>query len=166
MNLLPVVILAGGLATRLRPLTLKIPKSLIEINHVPFIFHQLKLLESNNIKKVIICTGFLSNQIVKAINNTSKINIDISFVNDGPTPLGTAGAIKKASHLLPENFFVLYGDSYLPCDYLKIQKHFIESNKLALMTIYKNDSQWDKSNIEYNNKILNYDKKIISGKMK
>ncbi|MBV8802575.1 MAG: NTP transferase domain-containing protein [Gammaproteobacteria bacterium] len=159
-ELFPIVILAGGLATRLHPITAKIPKSLVEINDEPFIAHQLRLLRSQGIKKIIICVGYLGEQIIEKIGNGDQFDLTISYVFDGPSLLGTAGAIKSAWSQLPDNFFVLYGDSYLPCNYASIQSTFIKSRRQALMTVFKNEGQWDTSNVEFKyGQIIQYDKK-------
>ena len=157
--LFPVVILAGGLATRLRPLTETIPKALIEINGEPFIAHQLRLLRKNNITQVVLCLGFLGEQITEYVGDGSRFELNVSYVFDGPTLLGTAGAIKQALPLLKDDFFVLYGDSYLPCDYLAVQQAFIESQQPALMTVFENNSLWDTSNVEFAQQtIVSYNK--------
>jgi N-acetyl-alpha-D-muramate 1-phosphate uridylyltransferase len=159
MNRFPIVILAGGLATRLRPLTNAIPKSLIPIAREPFIAHQLRLLHDNGIREVVICAGFLGEQIVDFVGNGNAFDLSIQYSFDGDTCLGTGGAIKKALPLLGEHFFVLYGDSYLRCDYFAAQKSFIQSHKKGLMTIFRNIDAWDKSNVLFeNNAILKYDK--------
>lgn len=158
-NMFSVAILAGGLATRLHPVTMTIPKSLIPINQEPFIAHQLRLLRKNNIRHVVICTGFLGEQIEAFIGNGKIFDLKVTYVNDGPTLLGTAGALKQALPYLSDSFFVLYGDSYLPCNYAKIQNHFTDSDKLGLMTVFHNENQWDNSNVEFNNhQIIKYDK--------
>jgi len=165
-TLFPVVILAGGLATRLRPLTETIPKSLVNINGEPFIVHQLRLLQRNGIKKVVMCIGYLGEQIIARIGDGSEFDLQVSYVFDGPKLLGTAGAIKKALPELPEHFFVLYGDSYLPCDYAAVQKSFLNCRKQALMTVFKNNGQWDSSNVEFKfGQIINYDKKNKTDRM-
>lgn len=158
-HMLPVVILAGGLATRLRPLTESVPKALIKVNDEPFISHQLRLLRKNNIQRVVMCVGYLGEQIIDYVGDGSRFNLQVTYSFDGPNLLGTAGAIKQALPLLSDAFFVLYGDSYLPCDYLAVQNAFITSGKLALMSIYRNDGLWDTSNVEFaNDEILAYDK--------
>lgn len=166
-NIFPVVILAGGLATRLRPLTETIPKSLIDVNGEPFIAHQLRLLRKNNIERVVLCLGYLGEQVMNFVGNGQQFDLNVSYSFDGLTLLGTAGAIKQALYLLDDAFFVLYGDSYLPCDYLAAQKKFTNSDKLALMSVFKNNGQWDTSNVEFkNNQILVYDKKNKTERMK
>lgn len=155
----PVVILAGGLATRLRPLTETIPKALVDVNGEPFIAHQLRLLRSQGIKQVTLCLGYLGEMVVDYLGDGQQFGLHVSYSFDGPALLGTAGAIKKTINTLNENFFVLYGDSYLPCDYSAVQKAFLNSKKSALMTVFRNEGLWDKSNVEYENgEIFVYDK--------
>ena len=158
--LFPVAILAGGLATRLRPITETIPKALIDIQGEPFIAHQLRLLSARGIQRAVICAGYLGEKIQDAVGTGSRFGLQVEFSFDGPRLLGTAGAIKKAIHLLGDYFFVLYGDSYLPCNYREVQKAFAESGRLALMALFHNDGRWDKSNVEFREgNIFVYDKK-------
>jgi NDP-sugar pyrophosphorylase family protein len=165
-DLFPVVIMAGGLATRLRPLTETIPKALLDINGEPFVTHQLKLLANQGIRKVVFCLGFLGEQIVDFVGDGSRFGLDVSYVFDGPVLLGTAGAVKKALPLVDNAFFVLNGDSYLPCDHLAVQTAFINSGKQALMTVFHNEGKWDTSNVEYaDNMIINYDKQNRTPRM-
>jgi len=165
-DLFPLAILAGGLAKRLHPITRMIPKSLIEINGSPFIVHQLRLLSNNGIKKVVICAGYLGEKIVEYLDKNEKFGIEIHYSFDGPVLLGTGGAVKKALPLLGDNFFVIYGDSYLQCDYRLIQQAYQNSRKMGLMTIYRNEGKWDKSNVEYSDgRIVNYDKSESTDRM-
>lgn len=162
----PVVIIAGGLATRLHPVTKTLPKSLIEIHGEPFIAHQLRLLHQNHIRQVIICLGYLGEQIMDFVGDGSRFGLSVNYSFDGPTLLGTAGAVKKALTLLPDQFFVLNGDSYLPCDYTAVQNTFEKSLCLGLMTVFRNNKQWDTSNVEYANQmIIDYDKKNLNSRM-
>jgi NDP-sugar pyrophosphorylase family protein len=165
-SLFPIVILAGGLATRLRPLTSTLPKALVDINGEPFIAHQLKLLAKNGIREVVMCLGYLGEQIVDVVGDGSQFGLKVSYSFDGEKLLGTAGAIKKALPLLSESFFVVYGDSYLPCNYAAIQAAFLQSQQAALMTVFHNLGQWDTSNIEFaDGKILVYDKQQRTPRM-
>jgi len=158
VELMPAVILAGGYATRLRPLTDHIPKALIDIGGRPFLWHQLQLLRRNGIQRAVLAVGYLGEQIQQRFGDGSlEISIDYSF--DGPLPLGTAGAIRKALPLLPERFFVLYGDSYLTCDYRSVEAAFRRSGLPGMMTIYRNEGLLDSSNVEYDGtRIVRYDK--------
>jgi NDP-sugar pyrophosphorylase family protein len=143
----PVVILAGGLATRLRPLTEKIPKALVEVAGRPFLEHQLDLLKQNSIGEVVLCLGYLGEMIERRYGDGEALGIQIRYSFDGPILLGTGGAIKRASALLPDAFFVLYGDSYLPIDFQAVAGAFIEAGQPALMTVYANADAWDTSNV-------------------
>lgn len=160
-KLFPIVILAGGLATRLGALSKTIPKSLILVNEEPFIAHQLRLLKNQGFKKVVLCIGYLGDLIQNYVKDGKEFGLSVKYTNDGDHLLGTAGAIWNALPLLEENFFVLYGDSYLMIDYKKVQQFFMQQSKPALMTILKNNDNGDSSNIEFNNnEIIKYDKKI------
>jgi NDP-sugar pyrophosphorylase family protein len=164
--MLPVAILCGGLATRLRPITASIPKSLVAVNSEPFLAHQLRLLHTSGIEKVVLCVGFLGEKIRDfAGDRFGRIEISYSF--DGPKLLGTAGAIVRAFPHLESSFFVLYGDSYLPCDYRKVADDFEHSGKSGLMTVYRNEGKYDLSNVEFEGgRILRYDKKSKTPRMR
>lgn len=163
---IPFVILAGGLATRLHPITVTIPKALIEVVGNPFIYHQLDLLNENGITDVILCIGHLGNLIEEKLGNKYK-NITIKYSYDGPKLLGTGGAIKKAIKDIESSFGVLYGDSYLPINYKNIIEHFTNCKKQGLMTVFKNENKFDVSNITFlNGNIVEYNKKQINDQMK
>jgi NDP-sugar pyrophosphorylase family protein len=166
MNLYPVIILAGGLATRLRPITEKIPKALVEVGGQPFIAHQLRLLQSYGAHCVVVSAWYKGEMIREFVGNGEQFGLDVQYVFDGDHPLGTAGAIRQALPLLKGPFFVLYGDSYLPCDYADVQEHFDQHTQPGLMTVYRNHGKWDTSNVEMSNdNILCYDKKERTPRM-
>ncbi len=142
-----MVILAGGLATRLYPLTSKVPKSMLEINKRPFLEYQLELLKEYEIKDVLLCLGYKGELIKNYFGDGKKFGVNLSYSFDGEKLLGTAGALKKAYKLLNDSFLLMYGDSYLPYDYQKIEEAFKNSEKLSLMVVYKNQNRFDKSNI-------------------
>lgn len=150
----PVAILAGGLATRLRPLTEKIPKALINVAGKPFIVRQLHYLKTQGITNIVLCTGYLGEQIESVVGNGRSFGMTVTYSPDGPLLLGTGGALIKALPLLGDQFFVLYGDSFLPCDFKNVQASFISSEKPALMTVLKNGNLWDKSNVLFRNGML------------
>ena len=159
--MLPVAILAGGLATRLRPVTERVPKSLLELNGEPFIAHQLRLLGSRGIRQVVLCVGFLGEMIRDTVGNGQEFGVEVEYSFDGATLLGTAGAIKNALPLLGESFLTLYGDSYLACDYRAVAGAHQASGKLALMTVFHNQGLWDSSNVEFSGgELLAYSKKV------
>ncbi|MCY3020647.1 MAG: nucleotidyltransferase family protein, partial [Planctomycetota bacterium] len=162
-----VAILAGGRAKRLRPMTHRMPKALVEVIGEPFIAHQLRLLRERGVERAVICTGHLGGMIQEFVGNGARFGLAVEFSRDGRPLLGTAGAVKKALPLLSETFFVLYGDSYLDCDYRGIQARFERSGKAALMTIYRNEGRWDTSNVEYTGgRLLAYDKKHPTPRMR
>jgi NDP-sugar pyrophosphorylase family protein len=160
MKLYPVIILAGGIATRLRPITEKVPKSLVEVGGKPFIYHQLNLLKSHGFHFVIISAWYKSEMIRDYVGGGQRFGMDVQLITDGDTPLGTGGAIRKSLNFLNGPFFVVYGDSYLPCDYKGIQAYFESHSKPGLMTVYRNQEKWDSSNVEMiDGQITCYDKK-------
>ena len=165
--MLPVAILAGGLATRLQALTDNRPKSLLDILGEPFIAHQLRLLYSKGIERVVICVAHLGEMIQEAVGDGRRYGTRVEFSFDGPHLLGTAGAVKKALPLLGEAFFVIYGDAYLNCDYRAVQRSFEGCHRPALMTVFENSDRWDNSNVEFEGgRILAYDKTDPSPQMR
>jgi|HubBroStandDraft_6_1064221.scaffolds.fasta_scaffold349403_1 dTDP-glucose pyrophosphorylase len=163
----PVALLAGGLATRLRPLTEKIPKSLVEVNGEPFLAHQLRLLRSHGIRRVVVCVGHLGEMVEEFAGDGSRFGLQVEYSHDGPTLQGTAGALRNALPLLGSPFFAAYGDSYLECDYRDVERRFEASGKLGLMTVFRNEGLWDSSNVEYDgSRIVAYDKRQRTERMR
>jgi len=157
---IPVAILAGGLATRLRPITEKIPKSLVSVAGKPFLAHQLELLQSRGLRRAVLCVGYLGEMIQRDFGDGSAFGLRLDYSFDGPKPLGTGGAVKRALPLLGNEFFVLYGDSYLPVEYRPIAEFFRHSGKLGCMTVYRNEGRYDTSNVVFRDgEIAVYDKK-------
>jgi N-acetyl-alpha-D-muramate 1-phosphate uridylyltransferase len=140
------VILAGGLATRLRPVTLSVPKSLISIEGKPFLEYQLELLKRHHIQDIVLCVGYLKDPIKDHFGNGSQFGVDIIY-SEEDYPLGTAGALKHAEQFLDDQFFLLYGDSYLMIDYKAVMRKFSQCGALGLMVVYKNDNLFDTSNV-------------------
>jgi NDP-sugar pyrophosphorylase family protein len=157
---IPIAVLAGGLATRLRPITEKIPKSLIPVAGKPFLAHQLELLRSRGIRRAVLCVGHLGEMIQREFGNGSAFGLRLDYAYDGPKLLGTGGALKRALPLLGMEFFVLYGDSYLPVEYRPIAEFFRRSGKLGCMTVYRNEGRYDTSNVVFRDgSVVVYDKK-------
>lgn len=166
--MLPIIVLAGGLATRLRPLTETIPKSLIDINGIPFVVHQLRLFESKGLKRVHFCLGFLG-EMVEEIVKAESWKMEITFSHDGEKLLGTGGAIKKMLKDFPQEFMITYGDSYLDANYKDVAL-FYERQETGiikgLMTVFKNDEKWDSSNVIFkDSQIITYTKKYKTEEM-
>jgi MurNAc alpha-1-phosphate uridylyltransferase len=157
---LPVAILAGGLATRMHPTTMKIPKALIGVAGKPFIHRQLEYLRGQGVRKVVLCLGFLGEQVEASVGDGSRFDLAVKYSYDGPKLLDTGGALKQALPHLGDRFFVLYGDSFLPCDFAAVQRAFVESGKPALMTVMRNGDRWDKSNVLFRDgRLLEYNKR-------
>jgi MurNAc alpha-1-phosphate uridylyltransferase len=155
----PVAILCGGLATRLRPITDRIPKSLLSIAGRPFILHQLDLLKIQGVNRVVLCVGHFGDQISAAVGDGRSFGLAINYSFDGAELLGTGGALKQALPLLGDRFFALNGDSYLPCSLAPIQAAYGAAQRPALMTVFRNDNRWDKSNVLFRNgELIEYDK--------
>ena len=156
----PVAILAGGLATRLRPITETIPKTLVPVAGEPFLAHQLRLLHSHGLRRAVLCVGHLGERIEAEFGDGSAYGFRLQYSFDGPKLLGTGGAIKRALPLLGERFIILYGDSYLPMDYAGSVAAFEASGQPGLMTVFHNEGRWDTSNVVFaDGTIRTYDKK-------
>ena len=140
-----VVILAGGLATRLKGLTSGQPKSMVEIQGKPFLEYQLELLRIRGMRNIVLCIGHMGEQIENYFGDGKRYEVNIRYSREDRL-LGTGGALKKAEELLDDVFFTMYGDSYLFLDFLGAMHYFRCQNKLALMTVYKNHDRYDRSN--------------------
>jgi N-acetyl-alpha-D-muramate 1-phosphate uridylyltransferase len=163
---LTVAILAGGLATRLGTITEKIPKSLLRMGSNSFAAFQLRLLKKNGLLKVVFCVGHLGEKIIEEIGDGRRLGMEIHYSFDGSKLLGTGGALRKALPLLSDSFFVLYGDSYLDCDYAAVEASYCKSGKLGMMTVFCNQNYWDKSNVLFKDGIIRrYDKRLRSPEM-
>jgi NDP-sugar pyrophosphorylase family protein len=155
----PVAILAGGLATRMRPMTESIPKGLIEVAGKPFLVHQVELLRGYGLTEIVLCIGYKGEMIEAVLGDGSAFGVNIRYSHDGAKLLGTGGALKRALPMLGDSFFITYGDAYLETDYRAIAQQFASTKQDGLMVVYKNDGQWDSSNVIYQDgQIIRYDK--------
>lgn len=162
-----IALLAGGLATRLRPITETIPKSLVTVAGEPFLAHQLRLLHRHGFRRVVLCVGHLGEMIRAEVGDGGAFGMRLEYSFDGPKLLGTGGAIQRALPLLGEEFVVLYGDSYLPMDYAAAVAAFETSGQPGLMTVFHNEGQWDTSNVVFaDGTIRRYDKKELTPDMR
>jgi len=156
---IPLALLAGGLASRLGPLTEKTPKSMIEVAGEPFISHQLKLLKREGIQDVVICAGHFGGLIKEFVGDGSRFGLKVGYSLDGDVLLGTGGAIFKALPLLGDSFWVMYGDSFLNIRFQPILEFYFSQPCSGLMTVLFNENQWDKSNVLFrDSRIVKYDK--------
>ena len=161
---LPIVVLVGGLGKRLGNKVKNTPKPLIKINGKPFLELVLNNLINKGFKEIILCTGYLENKIIKFLNK-KKFEAEIIISKDGKKLLGTGGAVKKATKKIKKDFILMYGDTFLPIDFKKVENAYFKQKRPALMTIYKNNNKYDKSNVFYNKKTLIYNKEIYDKKM-
>jgi NDP-sugar pyrophosphorylase family protein len=163
---IPAALLAGGLATRLRPLTERIPKALVEVAGRPFIEHQLALLRRNGIQRVVLCLGYLGEQVEAHLADGSAYGMELRYSYDGARLLGTGGALRRAMPLLGELFWVMYGDAYLDIDYRAVLAAFAQRDALGLMTVFHNKGRWDRSNVVFRDGcLLRYDKRTPDAAM-
>jgi Nucleoside-diphosphate-sugar pyrophosphorylase involved in lipopolysaccharide biosynthesis/translation initiation factor 2B, gamma/epsilon subunits (eIF-2Bgamma/eIF-2Bepsilon) len=154
------VILAGGLGTRFRPLTLKTPKSMIPVMGKPYLGYQLKYLKSYNITDILLCVGYLGEEIQTYFGNGQSRGMSITYSFE-ETPLGTGGALKNAENHLDDCFYLIYGDSFLPINYSSLESHFLEVDKAVLMVLYDNgEDTFVPNNVSLNNRgmITKYEK--------
>jgi N-acetyl-alpha-D-muramate 1-phosphate uridylyltransferase len=158
--MLPVAILAGGLATRMLPHTERIPKALLDIGGRPFAEHQVALLARHGVTHIVFCVGHLGDEIQRVLGEGSRWGVRLTYVSDGPRLRGTGGALQGALPHLGTAFFVLYGDSYLDCDYGAVERAYRDAGRLGLMTVFRNDGQWDASNVHFDGvRIRRYSKR-------
>lgn len=164
--MLPVAILAGGLAKRLRPITETIPKALVEVAGRPFIEWQLDYLYQQGVRHVVLCLGYLGEQIEELIGDGQRFGLRVDYSHDGDCLLGTGGALRKALPMLGDAFFVFYGDSYLPIGFVDVEECFHAQGQPALMTVLKNGDRWDRSNVLFDDgRLIEYNKHAPSEDM-
>lgn len=163
----PAALLAGGLATRLRPITEKIPKALVDIDGRPFIDHQLALLHRNGIRRVVMCLGYRGEMVEQHCGDGSRYGgMELRYSYDGETLLGTGGALRRAAHLLGDVFWVMYGDSYMDINYRAVLDFYARTGAQGLMTVLRNGNRWDKSNVLFKDgTLLRYDKRDVTPDM-
>jgi NDP-sugar pyrophosphorylase family protein len=132
---------------------------MIEVAGEPFIAHQLRLMRREGVARVVLCVGYLGEQIEAYVKDGKQFGLAVDYCYDGPTLLGTGGALRKALPYLGSEFLVIYGDSWLDTAFAPIVEAFRKGGKLALMTVFRNGGRWDVSNVWYDNGIIQrYDK--------
>lgn len=162
MSLPVLAILAGGLATRLGPLTRSLPKALIPVAGEPFLAHQLRLARRQGFRQVVLLTGHLGEQIEAFAQDGSRFGLEITYCSDGAQLLGTGGALQAALRHLGREVFVLYGDSYLDIEARPVYAAFKASGALAMMTVLHNRNEWDRSNVVFDGKMVRHHEKVAS----
>ena len=158
---LPVVILAGGLATRMRPATERVPKALLPVNGRPFADLQLEWLRAVGVTDVVYSIGYLGDDIRRHVGDGGALGVRVRYAADGERPLGTAGALRAVidTGLVPESFGVINGDSYLSLDLPAVEAAYARSGCPALMTVMRNRDRWEPSNAVFQDgRVVAYDK--------
>ncbi len=155
----PVAILAGGLGTRLGAVATQIPKGMMPVNGRPFLAHVMELLARNGAERVVICRGHLGEAIEQGLGDGAALGVEIVYSDEGPVPIGTAGALRRALPMLGERFLVMYGDTYLRVDYAAVAETHRRTGLPALMTVLRNDGRWGPSNASYARGRVLYDKR-------
>ncbi len=155
------VVLAGGLATRMRPLTERIPKALIPVAGKPFVDHQLAHLAEHGVTDVVLSIGYRGAELRAHVGDGARYRLRVRYVDEGDKLRGTAGALRLAldEGALDETFLVTYGDSFLPVDFAAVHAAFRGSGRPALMTVFRNEGRWDTSNVIFDGRTVTlYDK--------
>jgi NDP-sugar pyrophosphorylase family protein len=155
------VILAGGLATRMRPVTETIPKALIPVAGVPFVDHQLAWMAAHGVTRVVLSVGYRGDMLLQHVGDGGRWGLAVQVVDEGSALRGTAGALRLALDrgVLEDAFLVTYGDSFLPIDFAPVWRDFHASGAPALMTVFHNAGRWDTSNVIYRaGRVTLYDK--------
>lgn len=133
------MILAGGLGTRLRPVTAQIPKPMVPVAGVPYLEHQLRLLAEQGLRDVVLLTGYLGEQIEEYFGDGSRLALQLRYSRES-SPLGTGGALREARSLLANEFLVIYGDSYLPIEYSPVIDRLRDTGATGVLVLYHDPS--------------------------
>lgn len=159
-----VVILAGGLGTRLGPLTRTTPKPMVPVKGVPYLEHQLRLLGRQGLTDIVLLTGYLGEQIEEYFGDGDRMGLRLRYSREFE-PLGTGGALRQARPLLEEAFLVIYGDSYLRIDYAAVGA--LLSRAPAVMAVHRDPlgetSVRPNVALDYDGALLRYDKRAADG---
>lgn len=160
--MIQAVVLAGGAGTRLRPLTLDIPKPMININGKPFLLYIIEKLKKYKVKNFVFCVGYLAKKFNEFFGDGSKFDVEILYSIEKEF-VGTGGALKIAEEILEDEFFVINGDTFLPVDYVKVYKKFKSVGKTGLLVVYNNRAKIAEPNIALDEKgnVITYIKKEI-----
>jgi NDP-sugar pyrophosphorylase family protein len=159
------VILAGGLGTRMRPLTARVPKTLLPVGDTPFAHYQLSWLACHGVTEVVYSVGFLGGLVRDYVGDGRRWGLTTRYVEDGAEPAGTGGALRRAydAGVLRDWFLVLYGDSFLPLDCRRLAAAFLAQARPALMTVFRNESRFDAGNARYADGIVQLYQKARPG---
>ncbi len=149
---LECVILAGGLATRMRPHTVAVPKVLLPVAGQPFADHQLRRLAEQGVRRVVYAIGFLGEQVRAFVGDGSRWGLDVAYVDEGADLRGTGGAARLAldqGQVTGDAFLLTYGDSLLDVEVGAVVRAFDDAGQPALMVVIENDGRLGVSNARY-----------------
>ncbi len=130
------VILAGGVGTRLRPLTYVLPKCLLPIGGVPLLEHTVNYLKSYGVSEFVVCVAYLKRQVMEAIGDGSRLGTSIKYA-EADSPLGTAGQLKTAEPFIDGTFVAMNGDIVTNLDIHKLLTRHWESQRIATIALKK-----------------------------
>jgi NDP-sugar pyrophosphorylase family protein len=135
----PVLILAGGLGTRLLSVVADRPKGLAPVGDQPFLEIQIALLRDQGARRFVLCVGHRASQIRDCLGDGSRLGVQIEYSIETETLLGTGGALRLAERYFEPQALVLNGDTYLAADYARILRHHLEARTdrgaVATMTL-------------------------------
>ena len=140
-------ILAGGLGTRLRPLTDKMPKCMASVNGRPFLGYELELLASHGVDDIVLCVGYLGEMIRGRFGDGADFGVKIRYSSEGDRLMGPIGALKMAERYLKEEFFVTYGDAYPRLGYRAMMDALLDHEEPAVMAVYRNEGRLGRSDV-------------------
>ena len=146
-----VVILAGGLGTRLGAITQHIPKSLVEVDDRPMISHILDWISLQGCDRALILTGHLGDKFEEYTHDS----VSLTFVRE-PVPLGTGGALWNAVDFLEPEFLLWWGDDFHPINYAKLVNQHREDGNLMTMTV--TEAHESMNLLHANNRVIKYNK--------
>ncbi|HMF12425.1 MAG TPA: sugar phosphate nucleotidyltransferase [Gemmataceae bacterium] len=152
------VILAGGLGTRMRPQTDRVPKTLLPVGGTPFAHYQLSWLARHGATEVVYCIGHLGDRVRAFVGDGARWGVTVRYVEDGDTLVGTGGALRQALDfgLLRDEFLLLYGDSFLPFDFRLLANARAEQWRPAMMAVYRNRGKYQLGNVRYANGLVQF----------
>jgi NDP-sugar pyrophosphorylase family protein len=134
---------------------------MVPVNNKPFLLYLLEFLKTQGIDDVVLCLGYLREQVQNFFATGCQLGIKIRYSEEKERLLGTGGALKQAQNLFWERFFVINGDTYLPLNYKEVERTFLACDKKALLVVYDNKRNTGvKNNVELDNKlmVIRYDK--------
>lgn len=151
---LQAIILAGGLGTRMRPLTDRTPKPMIAVRGRPFLEWKIRHLKLNGVSDIILSVGHHGELISNYFRDGGSIGVHLEYSWDGPRLLGPVGALKKAEPMLRDSFIVTYGDSFLVLNYEGLFQTLVRSAKLGVMSVYRNENRFGRSDVSVKNGVV------------